>query len=103
MLRRLCRFGSAYGLGPDEHASLIDAIIEGKRVGSAFVQSRVARGESTFIEMWKRRGGGAGDRRRLRWLENNRAKLLAGLANGEALSVQRRQVTDLSVPWHRAA
>jgi hypothetical protein len=73
---RLAALVEAYCLPRTDHQAFVDAIIEGKRVGGAFVRRRAEAGEQAFIEMWEDRGGEAGDERILNWLEANRQSFL---------------------------
>jgi Ser/Thr protein kinase RdoA (MazF antagonist) len=77
--RRLAILARAYGLTADDHEQFLDAIVAGKRVGSSFVRGRVAVGDVAFVEMWRRRGGAAGNDRIVEWLEASREEFLAAL------------------------
>jgi hypothetical protein len=79
--RRLPVLVDAYGLEADRHKEFVDAIVECRRIGSAFVQRRIAAGETVFLDAWKRHGGADGDAAILRWLEHNTAAFLECLGN----------------------
>ena len=77
--RRLAVLAHAYGLAVAEHRPFVDAVITSKRVGTRFVQRRVAAGEQALVEAWEQRGGQPGDERLIVWLEDNRAAFLQAL------------------------
>ena len=77
--RRLRVLAEAYGLSPDDNEQLVDAIVENKRIGSAFVRDRARAGEPSFVAMWEQRGGEAGDARIVDWFEANREAFLEAL------------------------
>jgi hypothetical protein len=77
--RRLCVLAEAYGLSPDDNEQLVDAIIENKRIGSAFVRNRARAREPALVAMWEQRGGEAGDARIVEWFEANLEAFLDAL------------------------
>jgi hypothetical protein len=78
-LRRLRVLAVAYGWSPDDNEQLVDAVIENKRIGSAFVRNRARAREPSFVAMWEQRGGEAGDARIVEWFEANREAFLDAL------------------------
>jgi Ser/Thr protein kinase RdoA (MazF antagonist) len=68
----------AYGIEPSEHAEFVDALIETKRAGLAFVRRHVEAGEPGFTAMWDERE--AAFHRQLEWLIENREEMVAALA-----------------------
>jgi hypothetical protein len=57
---------------------LVDAVIEVKRIGAAFVKRHVDEGHPGFVEMVAELGPGAYDKRRT-WLRDNREPLIQTL------------------------
>jgi hypothetical protein len=75
---RLRVAADAYGVGPDR-CEFLEAIFDSARVGEQFVRRHVEQGDPGFVAMWERRGGEQQLRRRVRWLSDNRARLLDAL------------------------
>jgi hypothetical protein len=75
---RLRVIGEAYGLGLDRR-EFVEAIFDAVRVGEAFVGRHVEAGDPGFVAMWQDRGGERRSKRRARWLDDNRARLLNAL------------------------
>lgn len=78
--RRLRVLADAYGLPQSDREQLVEAIIEGKRMGIEFVRRRVLAGETAFVQMWERQGGADGEQRAMEWLYDQRVRLLKALA-----------------------
>jgi aminoglycoside phosphotransferase (APT) family kinase protein len=57
-------------------AELVDAITDAVEVGDQFVKRHVAQGEPSFVAMWEASGGEQRLQRRVRWLADNRQRLL---------------------------
>jgi hypothetical protein len=72
---RLRVVADAYGLPPGR-AELLDAIMDAVEVGDRFVKRHVAHGEPGFVAMWEASGGEQRLQRRVRWLADNRPRLL---------------------------
>ncbi len=62
-----------------DREQLVEAIVEGKRIGIEFVRRRVLAGETAFVQMWERRGGADGEQRAMEWLRDQRSRLLEAL------------------------
>lgn len=75
---RLRVVADAYGLGPDRR-EFLEAIFDAVRVGNTFVRRHVEAGDPGFVAMWEDRGGEQRSKRRARWLDDNRARLLHAL------------------------
>ena len=75
---RLRIVADAYGLGPDR-LDFLAAIFDAVRVGEAFVRRHVEAGDPGFVATWEDRGGEQRSKRRARWLDDNRARLLKTL------------------------
>jgi len=65
----------AYDAGEADRSSFVEVLFEIEEVALAFVMARVGRGEEAFIEMWHGYGGYERHRRKMGWLEANRARL----------------------------
>jgi len=78
---RFARFVAAYGLGPDDAETVVDAMIETRAAGRRFVQRHMDAGERAFIEMWEQAGGRARDRRNDEWVAAHRPAMVAALAH----------------------
>ncbi len=78
-LARLRVLTDAYALAAEDRGPLVDAIVEGRRVGTAFVTARVQAGQPAFIEMFEQQGGAEGQAMRIAWLDERRAAFLAAL------------------------
>ena len=76
--RRLRVVADAYGLPPDR-AAFVDVIEESLATRGAFVERRVERGETAFVEMWKTMGGKERYERRYAWFERHRERFLETL------------------------
>jgi aminoglycoside phosphotransferase (APT) family kinase protein len=72
---RLRVAADAYGL-PAGRSELVDAISDAVEVGDRFVKRHVANGESGFAAMWQASGGDHRLKQRIRWLTDNRQRLL---------------------------
>lgn len=72
---RLRVVADAYGLLPGR-AELVDAITDAVEVGDRFVKRHVAQGEPGFVAMWEATGGEQRLQTRVRWLADNRQRLL---------------------------
>jgi hypothetical protein len=79
-LHRLAVLAAGYGLDSVEHASLVEAIVISKRLGTRFVERRVRAGEPAFVAAWGQRGGKAGDERLVAWLDENREAFVFALS-----------------------
>jgi Phosphotransferase enzyme family len=62
-------FVDAYGLDADGRAAFVETCRE--RLGTGFLQRRVAAGEPQFVAMWEAQGGAKADARRHAWLNAN--------------------------------
>lgn len=76
--RRFRVIVDAYGVPVKDHEELVDAVIETKRVGAAFLQRHVDAGEVEFQRLLADRGPALD--RQLEWLESNRPRLIAVLS-----------------------
>ena len=76
--QRLAVLARAYGAEPHECAEIVDAIIEAKTVGAAFVKRHVEAGEEGFVAMVAAQEPGAYDAR-LAWLRANREHFIRSL------------------------
>jgi hypothetical protein len=77
--RRLARLAFGYGLPPEDHEELVDAIVEAQRVGNAFVRRHVDAGEPGFVAMWNDRGGAEWFDGVTAWMESQRPLWLEAL------------------------
>src|SRR5262249_20648569 len=80
--RRLGCLVTGYGLAPADHEEFVDAIVEGQRVGNAFVRRHVEAGEPGFVAMWEERGGAEWFEGVAAWMESQRSLWLEALGRG---------------------
>ena len=76
---RLRALADAYGLRRGDAEAFVDAVIEGRRVGTDFVSARVRAGQAPFIEMFEAQGGAEGQAMRIAWLEQRRDEMLEAI------------------------
>ena len=75
---RLVVLARAYGMGPAESESLVDAIVQTGDVGEAIVQRHLDREHEGFVAMVHQQASGTYTRR-AGWLRENKERLVQAL------------------------
>ena len=80
-IARFGQFARAYGVTPERAAELVDIVFAERAHSIAHIRAEIAAGNPSWIQHWRDTDGDDRANRDEMWLENERAALVAAIAD----------------------